>query len=255
MSTNGIRVTDYGRFVITEFGRLTATQPVQSPQQLTYDIGDILSGTIDNPPNSGNSYSNPQAIVYATGSKYVWSPRLDYTDFYSPDRRLHINGINFNTQGKGYRIKLTGITSSYANVDTWTIGLMSGTQIAGDINYGNAAKGFGMIMIKVSGSFMQVRLTTNTQSVKSSVNTNINQYIGQGDTWELEIIRDVNDHLVATFIKNGTNSYSTNTLYTNMRNTNQNQTFTFADVGGFFINWYGKNLSVNNDIEAEMIEI
>jgi len=261
MSYNGgIKSEGTGRFIVTNSGKLTVTEqnPQQNPQQLTYNIRDIIDTTIDNPPNSGNTWDPSQAIVYIPGSKYIWSPRLDYTNFYAwqNDSRLHLNNINFNTQGKGYRIKLTGITTLPASVDTWVVSFMRGDQTPLDIGNANETKGFGMILIKKSGSIMQIVLRTNTGVLKASVNTNFNDILNQGDTWELEIIRDINDNVVVTLIKNGNISYSVNTLYTNLRNTiSQNQTFTFADVGGFFINWYGKDLTNTRDIEAEIVEI
>lgn len=132
---------------------------------------------------------------------------------------------------------------------------MKKNQTSGTIGNGNTIQGFGMVMVIKYGSNMVVRLTNNVQSVKASVHTNFGENLYQGDTWELEITRDKNDNIVATLIKNGTISYSTNTLYTNLRNTSICQTFTFADVGGFFINWYGQYLTTTKDIEVEMVQI
>ena len=133
---------------------------------------------------------------------------------------------------------------------------MSGTFTSNDTGYNQPTIGFGVIHLSAASTNPPTNRQLKFERNSGLLSPGIGKLIGlesnldQGEFWEIEIIRDVNDHLVVNFIKNGNVTYSLNTLYTNLRQ--PNQTFTFADVGG--IRFHMFDIS-STDLQAEIVEI
>lgn len=231
---NAIKCTNTGFF---------KAGPVPPLPPTSYAIGDIKAGILFNPPTSTNLYTSsplqPLSVIqYLDGYIYTWDAYQDATYAFGIDRRMHINGMSWGA-GDAYEIKFTN--TGVLNISSFVMGvnLMSATQNASDIGYGNDSKGFGEILL--SGSTVAIKLGTNTTTVKS-VNTNFLRTLPVGIPYTLVIKRELNDDLTVTLQKDSGTVFSNTLPFSSILNPAQSAN-TWSDINGIFISHYAKQLS------------
>lgn len=228
---NAIKCTDTGFF---KAGPVPPT---------SYAIGDIKAGILFNPPTSTNLYTSnsgqPLSVIqYLDGYIYTWDAYQDTTKVYGSDRRMHINGMSWGA-GDAYEIKFTN--TGVVNISSFLMGmnLMSATQNADDIGYGNDLEGFGGILL--NGSTVAIQLGTNTTTVQS-VNTNFSNTLSVGIPYTLVIKRELNDDLTVTLQKDSGAVFSNTLPFSSILRPAQSAN-TWSDINGIFISHYAKQLT------------
>lgn len=173
----------------------------------SYAISDILSGTIDNPPDSGTTWSSNTAISY-NNSKYTFYAHADYTFTYSGLNRMTFSNISF-PQGHGYKWTLVNSLNYPIAYNVFTIGLLDG--------YYNQAWSYAYALVQVlkGSSQYKIRTGTGTQTSLNTVQSSIWNSIPSGTTMTVTLIRDSSDNIVTTW-SNGTSTATVTTAYTDV---------------------------------------
>lgn len=220
---------------------------------VSYNISDIISTTIFNPPTSTNSYTTNHndalsVIQYLDGYVYKWSAYHDTTKIYGSDRRMHINGLSWGS-GDSYQLKLEHTGTAQISSFLTGIFFMGSGQRAYHIGYANDSLAYGAMMLN-QGSFS---IRTNSGAV-STVTTNISQNFLPGKTYTFVIKRETNNDITVSVQQDSGTVYSITKTLASILKPAQSGT-TWSDINGLFIDRYATGISYSADprqIQAEL---
>ena len=206
------------------------------PPPSSYDIADIISTTIFNPPSSTNSYTSSSSsalsvIQYTDGYIYTWDAYDDYTMKYLDDRRMHLNGLSWG-QGDSYEIKMSHTGTTLIVNFLASIYFMKSTQNASSTGYGNNSQAFGAMILN-KGAFSIQR---NNGQI-SAVTTDAGASFLPSKVYKLVIKRETNDDITVSFQQDSGTVYSHTKTFATILTSSQTGA-SWSDIDGLFINGY-----------------
>lgn len=208
----------------------------------SYDVGDILSGALFNPPSSTNLYTtssyDPLSVIQFTpGTTYEWSAFDDFTKRSGTDRRFHINNLSWE-QGDSYEIQVANTGNNHVANFEMGINLMGAGQVAADIGYQNDTNGYANILHRGDTGHFSIGDNSTT---KLTVNTNFGVFLMKGHILYVVITRELNDDLTVTMQRNSGTVFSGTQAFADLLRPLQVGR-TWADVKGLYIGQYAKQL-------------